>query len=102
MTLNQLAGYSCISDNSARKVIQIVHKGEVAAAQRGTILIGSGSLVGLTSMEHNVFIYNFYPNNPKLPCNGYIYHIYIEFGIMVPISTISRWVKTIGPFKGTM
>ena len=78
------------------------HEGDVTLACRGNKLRGPMSLAGLTDMEHHTYIYSIYYNNPKLPCDGYIYHIFKEFSILVSRSTIARWFQTIGSFTGTM
>ena len=77
-------------------------KGEIELVQQGHGLVGPGSRCGLTSMEHHAYIYNLYVRNPRLPCDGYIYYVFRDFGILLSRSTVSRWFKTIGPFKGTM
>ena len=78
------------------------HEDDVTLACRGTNLRGPGPLAGLIDMEHHAYMYSLYCNNPKLPCDGYIYHIFKEFSILVSRLIITRWFQKIGPFKGTM
>ena len=68
---------------------------------RGHGRSGNGCLVGLT-MRHHAFIYRLYLNNPSLPIDGYIEELFNEFSINVSASFVSRWFKTIGPFKGSI
>ena len=60
---------------------------------------GVGSYKRL-KMKHHAFIFSLYLSNPSLPNYGYFGEMKEKYGISISTSFISRWFKTIGPFKG--
>ena len=62
---------------------------------------GVGSIMHLQPIHHK-FIYNRYKVNPSLPLDAYCYYLYQEFKIQISVSTLHRWFKRIGKFKGNL
>ena len=102
VSICQLARSARVSFKSARKAIEMADLGHIWLIEQGHGRVGPGSRSGLTSMQHHGYMYNLYCRNPRLPADGYIYLVYRKFGIVLSRQTITRWFKTIGPFKGTM
>ena len=43
-----------------------------------------------------------YLDNDSLPLIGYVEELQRKFGLLTSVSTITRWFKTMGPFKGNL
>ena len=51
-------------------------------------------------MRHHAFIFTLYLSNPALPNYGYCEEVERKFGIILSPTFITRWFRSIGPFKG--
>ena len=69
--------------------------------KQGNGRVGVGSMCGFT-MEHHLYIYHLYQRNPSRQLLGYVKKIKKKFEITISEGFMSRWFKTIGPFKGTL
>ena len=94
--LSQLAR---IGRKSADKAISYHHQGFIPSIQKQTVR-GVGSLKRM-KMKHHAYIYTLYLSNPALPNYGYCEEMGKKFGLKLSPTFITRWFKTIGPFKGT-
>ena len=102
-TIRRLAELACISTKSASKTIDLFESGIATSPKstRGNSLRGVGSLLGW-QMQHHAFLYDLYRDNPSMPVDGYVEEFLRRFGMTISKSTVERWFRTIGPFKGTM
>ena len=98
-TVNRLVELAKIGTNSAIKAIRYFNLGFIPSRQRKNAK-GVGSLKGL-KMKHHAFIFALYLSNPALPDYGYCEEMEKKFDITLSNTFISRWFKSIGPFKGT-
>ena len=87
-----------IGRKTARKAIEYYAVGTITPKVR-RYAKGVGVMKGMT-MEHHAYIYSLYLDNPSRPNDGYCEELEQEYGITVSPSFMSRWFKTIGPFKG--
>ena len=94
--LSQLAR---VGRKSADKAISYHRQGFIPSPQKH-ITKGVGSLKRM-KMKHHAFIYTLYLSNPALPNYGYCEEMEKKFGLNLSPSFVTRWFKTIGPFKGT-
>ena len=69
--------------------------------KQGNGRVGVGSMCGFT-MEHHLYIYHLYQRNPSRQLLGYVKKIKKKIGITISEGFMSRWFKTIGPFKETL
>ena len=102
VSIRELALSAKISFSSARKAKEMARVGYIMLIEQGHGRVGPGSRSGLSTMAHHAHMYNLYCRNPKLPADGYIFFMFRKFGCVLSRPTITRWFKTIGPFKGTM
>ena len=93
-----LAKLARIGWNTAAKAVRYYELGFVPSLQK-KVVIGVGSLKGL-KMKHHAFIYALYLSNPALPNYGYCEEVERKFGISLSPTFITRWFRSIGPFKG--
>ena len=61
--------------------------------------IGSKKLL---EVEHHVFLYELYRNNPSMPLNGYSEEFAKRYNIKLSYGFVKRWFDQIGPHKGTL
>mmetsp|Transcript_32063 Transcript_32063/g.46596 ORF Transcript_32063/g.46596 Transcript_32063/m.46596 type:complete len:161 (-) Transcript_32063:698-1180(-) len=52
-------------------------------------------------MRHHEAMYCWYTKRPSRPIDGYVLKLQKHFGNTVSISQLSRWLHSIGPFKGS-
>lgn len=102
-TVRMLATGAKISLASANKAMIYYDIGMIIPpiSKQGHCKHGVGSLSGM-KMQHHMYIYRLYLDNPALPLHGYIQEIFNKFGLIISADMIHRWFMTIGPFKGTM
>ena len=83
-TVRMLAAGAKISFASANKAIIYYDIGMVIPpiSKRGHCKRGVGSLSGM-QMQHHMFIYRLYLDNPALPLHGYIEELYTKFRLIV-------------------
>ena len=98
-TIRRLATLAQIGRNSAAKAVKYHDLGFIPSLSK-TTRKGVGSLKGL-KMKHHAFIFSLYLSNPALPNYGYCEEMLKKFGISLSPTFITRWFKSIGPFKGT-
>jgi hypothetical protein len=94
----------CISHDSASKSVLYTEIGMLPPSfNQGNGRVDVGSMCGFT-MEHRLYIYHLYRRNPSRQLLGYydVKKMKTKFGITISERLISRWLKTIGPFKGTL
>ena len=97
-----LSNECCISRGSASKVILYAEIGMLPPSlKQGNGRVGVGSMCGFT-MEHHLYIYHLYQRNPSRQLLGYVKKIKKKIEITISEGFMSRWFKTIGPFKGTL
>ena len=96
--LTKVAG---VSRSSADKAILHRMTGEPIRMKRGTVVRGVGSRIGLNP-EHHAYLYELYKRKPRRPRDSYVSKIRKRYGINISEMFMSRWFKTIGPFKGNL
>ena len=97
-TIDRLSLIARVGKHSAEKAISYYDLGFIPSLQK-KIPKGVGSLKGL-KMKHHAFIFALYLSNPALPNYGYCEEMQKKFGISLSNAFITRWFKSIGPFKG--
>ena len=98
----RLSKECCVSRGSASKAILYAEIGMLPPSlKQGNGRVGVGSMCGFT-MEHHLYIYHLYQRNPSRQLLGYVKKIKKKFEITISEGFMSRWLKTIGPFKGTL
>ena len=90
-TIRRLAERACISNNSARKMIDLFDLGIATSLKnpRGYSLRGVGSMLGW-EMMHHAFLYDLYRDNPSMPVDGYVEEFLRRFGMCISKSTVER------------
>ena len=97
-----LAAATKISWQSANKAIIYGEIGLIPPGMKqGHGRVGIGAMIQL-EMHHHLYIYELYLRNPSRPLISYCEKLERKYDKKVSEMTISRWFKTIGPFKGTM
>ena len=97
----ELARVAGVSRSSASKAILHRMTGEPIRMKRGTAVRIVGSRIGLNP-EHHAYLYELYKRKPSRPRDSYVSKIRKRYGINIPGVFMSRWFKTIGPFKGNL
>ena len=97
-TINRLMELTKIGRKSAMKAINYHNLDSIPFLKKNARK-GVGSYKRL-KMKHHAFIFSLYLSNPSLPNYGYCEEMKEKYGISISTSFISRWFKTIGPFKG--
>ena len=102
-SVRQLAKAASISVHSAHRVVKLYEEGkaEMPQCQRGSRKKGIGSKK-LLEVQHHLFLYDLYRDNPSMPLYGYAEELYKKYNIKVSDTFIRRWFHEIGPHKGTL
>ena len=100
-SIRQLARSASVSRNTAEKAIKFTHKGNIVYPNQGHLQRGVGVRKGLKS-EHHAYLYRLYVRKPSRPRDAYVSKLRKRYGVQISVSTMSRWFKTMGPFKGNL
>ena len=98
----QLGERTLKSRETCRKAISYFKLGMIPpAARRGNMRRGVGSMKDLSG-AHHFFIYRCYLRHPERSRASYVRMFYTQFNIKLSEMFVTRWFKSIGPFKGNM
>ena len=99
----RLSNECYISRGSASKAILYAEIGMLPPSlKQGNGRVGVGSMCGFTMEHRHLYIYHLYQRNPSRQLLGYVKKIKKKIGITISEGFMSRWFKTIGPFKETL